>query len=298
MREEREAIADNGNYRNIVKEFMIDRTRRSGSFEMGQPHYHPYYELFFLISGRCRIFINHTIYYLSPGDMVLLLPYQLHKTIYDKGQTSERFTINFIPEYIEYFSSQCSPDGFRAVFSRKKLSLPPEAQEFVEELLSRMLKETVISDCYSEIQMKSLLFSLLSFLGRCKDLEQPAQTLDKGDALIQEAAQYIHAHHRENLTLETMAAYSHMSPAWFSKKFHQTAGLGFKEYLTHVRLEDAQELLLTTSLTVTEIALTCGFSNGNYFGDAFKKMVGVSPREYRFGGHSTIGGQRNNFQKI
>lgn len=285
MENKKENGTDMGNYRDIVKEFMIDRARRSSSFQMGQPHYHPYYEVYFLISGRCRIFVNHTIHYLSAGDMMILPPYRLHKTIYDAGQVSERFTVNFIPEYIRYFSTECSPEGFSAVFSRTKLSLPLENQEYVKELFSRMLKETVVSDGYSSLQIKSLLFSLLIFLGRCRDLEQPAQMLERGDAIIQEAARYIHAHHREALTLNEVAKTVHMSPAGFSRKFHETSGLGFKEYLTHVRLEDAQELLLTTNLSVTEIALTCGFSNGNYFGDVFKRRKGMSPREYRFSMH-------------
>lgn len=285
MEKKEEPGSDLGNYRDIVKEFMIDRARRSSSFQMGQPHYHPYYELYYLISGRCRIFVNHTIHYLSSGDMMILPPYRLHKTIYDAGQVSERFTVNFIPEYIRYFSTECSPEGFSAVFTRTKLSLPPENQEYVKELFSRMLKETVVSDCYSGIRIKSLLFSLLAFLGRCRDLEQPAQMLEKGDAIIQEAARYIHTHHREALTLNEVAKTVHMSPAGFSRKFHETSGLGFKEYLTHIRLEDAQELLLTTNLSITEIALTCGFSNGNYFGDVFKRIKGMSPREYRFSRH-------------
>lgn len=271
--------------RNVVNEFMVERARRAQSFAMEKPHYHPYYELYFLISGSCRMFIDHTIYYLSAGDIVMLAPYQLHQTLYGSGQPAERFTANFVPVYIEYFASQCSEDGLASIFSKRKLSVPKEQQNYVKELFLQMSKETLSSDCYSRIQLKSFLFQLLTFLGRCRGPEQPDQALDPDDAVIQNAAQYIYTHHSEPLTLEAVAKTVHMSPAWFSRKFHRAVGLGFKEYLTHVRLEDAAELLLTTSLSVTEIALTCGFSNGNYFGDAFKKARGISPREFRFSGH-------------
>jgi len=285
MEEKKGFMKTEGRYRNIVHEFMVDRAQRSPAFDMGTPHYHPYYELYYLISGNSKMFINHTLYYLSPGDMIMLSPYQLHKTTYGPGPYAKRFTVNFIPEFIEYFTSQCSKEGFDSIFSRHKLSIPSNLQDYVEQLFSQMLKETLSKDPYSKIQMKSFLFQLLSFLGRCQDIEQPAQMLDAGDAIIQQAAQYIYAHHREPLTLKSVAETAHMSPAWFSRKFHQTVGIGFKEYLNHVRIEDGEELLLTTNMTVTEIALTCGFSNGNYFGDAFKRARGVSPREFRFSMH-------------
>lgn len=272
-------------YKNVVSEFMVERARRAQAFSMEKPHYHPYYEIYFLISGSCRMFIDHTIYYLSAGDIIMLPPDRLHQTVYGSGQPAERFTANFIPSYIDYFEAQCEGEGAASIFSRHKLSVPAERQSYVKKLFQEMAKETLSADCYSRIQIKSLLFQLLTFLGRCRDLDQPAQLPAPEDAVIQEAAQYIYLHHSEPLTLEAVAQNAHMSPAWFSRKFHKTVGLKFKEYLTHIRLENAEELLLTTNLTVTEVALACGFSDGNYFGDAFKKVRGMSPREFRFARH-------------
>ena len=72
-----------------------------------------------------------------------------------------------------------------------------------------------------------------------------------------------------------------MNPTYFSKKFRETTGFGVKEYLTHIRLQNAAHLLCTTDPSITEIAGICGFSDGNYFGDAFRKHYGMSPRAYR-----------------
>ena len=53
------------------------------------------------------------------------------------------------------------------------------------------------------------------------------------------------------------------------------------EYLTFIRLRSAAHELASTADSVTEVALRCGFSNSNYFKDAFKKQYGCTPRAYR-----------------
>ena len=77
------------------------------------------------------------------------------------------------------------------------------------------------------------------------------------------------------------AAHFAVSPSHLSRVFHQETGFGVREYLIHYRIRQACDLLLNSELTVTQIADRCGFSDSNYFGDAFKKATGLSPREYR-----------------
>ena len=72
-----------------------------------------------------------------------------------------------------------------------------------------------------------------------------------------------------------------MCSTYFSRKFMEVTGYGFKEYLTNVRIKRSQEMLITGKLTVTQIAFACGFADANYFGDAFRKCTGCSPREFR-----------------
>ena len=71
------------------------------------------------------------------------------------------------------------------------------------------------------------------------------------------------------------------SPNYLSRRFRRAAGIGLHEYIVFVRLQHAARELISSSDTVTDIALRCGFSDGNYFKDAFKKKYGVTPRAYR-----------------
>jgi AraC-like DNA-binding protein len=70
-------------------------------------------------------------------------------------------------------------------------------------------------------------------------------------------------------------------PDYLTKKFRQATGTGVHEYLRFLRLQQAALELAETKETVTEIALRCGFSDGNYFKDCFRKKHDMSPRAFR-----------------
>jgi len=72
-----------------------------------------------------------------------------------------------------------------------------------------------------------------------------------------------------------------ISPSYFLSLFKKETGQTFTDYLTSVRITAAKGLLMTTALTITEIAYEVGFNNSNYFSSTFKKMTGVSAKEYR-----------------
>ena len=72
-----------------------------------------------------------------------------------------------------------------------------------------------------------------------------------------------------------------ISPYYFSKVFKEESGLNFIEYLTNIRIDKAKELLDSTSLSIKEICVSCGYTDPNYFSRSFKKKVGVTPTEYK-----------------
>ena len=100
-------------------------------------------------------------------------------------------------------------------------------------------------------------------------------------SLFPAAARFITEHYAEPITAADIAAAAGFSPNYLSRKFREAAGFGVHEYLTFIRLRSAARLLATTEGSVTEVALRCGFSNSNYFKDAFKKQYGCTPRVYR-----------------
>ncbi len=103
-----------------------------------------------------------------------------------------------------------------------------------------------------------------------------------GAALIMKARAYIDANYADpDISLSQAAAQVLLSPTYFSAVFRREAGVTFIDYLTHVRIRKAIELLRSTSLTSSEIAYRIGYQNPRYFYSVFRKVVGQPPNEFR-----------------
>ena len=99
--------------------------------------------------------------------------------------------------------------------------------------------------------------------------------------MIQEAITYIENHYNKPITREDLATRLRCSVAHFSRLFSKTTGYSYREFLLLFRLEKAKEMLERSHLKVAEIAYGAGFQDPSYFSKAFRKQVGVSPRQYR-----------------
>lgn len=260
--------------RKDIKHIIIEKGKR-GDFSPLQPdHYHNFYEIFYLLSGNCHFLLKDTVYDLEKGDLVFIAPGELHHSLYNEGENCEICMIYFKPEHL-LINNQDTTKSFMG-------SVPTLYRDNFSALLSRMLSEYAGIDQYSDSFLAVYLQEMLLMLMRHSvlDEKEPA-LLHSKDADILLATKYIYKNFKQPLSLEQVSNVASLSPTYFSKKFKQTTGMGFKEYLNYVRLKHAQAALLTTDSTITEIALEYGFNDSNYFKDLFKKVYGKSPREFR-----------------
>lgn len=102
-----------------------------------------------------------------------------------------------------------------------------------------------------------------------------------GNQIVLEAERYIKQHYCDNITLQTVAHEIHVTPTWLSKLFKRETGLTFLEYLTHVRLKKAVELLDNVQLKVYQVCDMVGYRDPVYFAKLFKKQFGCTPQDYR-----------------
>lgn len=257
-----------------LDKIVIAKRKRGSYLPLQNGHSHNFFELFYVNSGKCGFLLKDNLYRLGKGDLVLVAPGELHHSIYDDEDTCEIIIIMFKKEHIKLDVFD-NPHSFMG-------SIPDLYMDDLNGLFAKMLSESAEIDKYSEIYMRLYLSEILLLLMRHSVMnEEDPELINSKDAEILKATRYIYSNFRKALTLEEVSGIASLSSSYFSRKFKQTTGMGFKEYLNYVRLKHAQTALLTTDSTITDIALEYGFNDSNYFKDLFKKIYGKSPREYR-----------------
>jgi AraC family transcriptional regulator of arabinose operon len=130
---------------------------------------------------------------------------------------------------------------------------------------------------YQRYESGVFLYQFLS--GLLRDVETPLS--GNGNAFVDEALQWIHRNYSTQMSLSVMCSNIGVSLPHLTRQFHAQKGLSPMNYLTNLRLEHSISLLLNTTLTINQIAEQCGFSNGNYYTKVFRKVLFMTPTEYR-----------------
>lgn len=142
---------------------------------------------------------------------------------------------------------------------------------FEDSLLSGMNTASVMS-AENMLRYSERLFTLT---------EEALRSLVDSDDIIAKADAYIREHFRENINREDVAAVACITPNYLSKQFHSRKGMNLREYINKIRIDEAKRLLLTTNLSVSEVAGMAGYDNISYFSTVFRKHTGMSPIDWR-----------------
>ncbi|WP_225986087.1 response regulator [Psychrobacillus glaciei] len=126
-------------------------------------------------------------------------------------------------------------------------------------------------------QLRTETLLLLEHMNTIYDAHYDRVEADK----IHYIQQFIREHSHENISLDTLAQRVNLSPIYISKMFKEKLGINYIDFLTECRIEKAKKLLNDPERSLKEITFEIGYHEPNYFSKVFKKMCGVSPKEYR-----------------
>ncbi|WP_180955234.1 bifunctional transcriptional activator/DNA repair enzyme AdaA [Peribacillus deserti] len=112
---------------------------------------------------------------------------------------------------------------------------------------------------------------------------QPNQTViaSPSEKVVLQAKELLKNQYSEDWTLQDLSTRVFSSPYWLQRKFKESVGMSPFRYLTHQRIASAEQLLISTDLTITDIALNCGFKTSSHFSSLFTRQKGVPPSTYR-----------------
>lgn len=260
----------------------VEKQIRIPTFTMTYEHTHAYCEIFFLKTGSCIYHVNNNTYHLTAGEAMVVAPGDSHSTSYEGLVPCERIIVYCKPEAIPESFLKKHDSISKNIRRSGKIILDKKGQIKTDGILLRMMEENNMPDEHSFELLGLYVMEMLLCLDRsgifvCESLRvNDGISTDIADTLT-----YIAQNYRLPLSLEDVAGQINLSPTYLSKKFRKVTGITFKEYVNYIRIKQAVQALLTTDDSITKIAVDCGFNSSNYFKDIFRKINGVSPRDFR-----------------
>lgn len=222
------------------------------------------YHILLLIKGNCTVFYENEAFDFSEGNFVIYTPGQKQK--YILGAASSSFWCHFTGSAIEEILSASSLSGGVYLISSSK----------------------AVSDSFTEIIQRrnspgGKKLCIASFLELIYNIEEAVKTPVRSELQnsILPVLTYINLNYEKNLSLSFLSKKAGYSMGRFSHLFSEITGMTPIKYQNEIRLKTAAEMLLSTKNTITEIAISVGFSDPLYFSRLFKKRYKIPPSEYR-----------------
>ena len=155
---------------------------------------------------------------------------------------------------------------------------------YIESLAMRLLAECTVENLGGRIYVESLANELAVHLLRYySTLDRPVKdsTRKLPQYKLRRAIDYINDNLHEGLAIKTIAETLSMSPSYFAHVFSQATGHGPHQYVMECRIDRAKLLLRETELPLAEVAQRVGFSTQSHFSEAFHRLTGFAPSQYR-----------------
>lgn len=266
----------------VSKDFVIDHRIRHVNKDVPLTHSHQYNEIYFLQSGKCNVYIDNETFCLEDGSVLFIPAFKEHTFIYPFSQDVKRTVLYISTEQLNWYFNKDFKDEINNLFINKHLQLSRKSFSNLSNIFEKIQFEKYSLDNMSELLTKAYFFELIIYLIRCQHYTHNInQKTNLSNITIGEIVNFIENNYSRQLTLPEIAAQFGISESSLTKKIKIFTNMTFKEYLTKTRIEAAKSLLISSEKSITEIAYECGYNNSNFFGDVFKKAVGMSPSSYR-----------------
>ncbi|MBS1369148.1 MAG: helix-turn-helix domain-containing protein [Lentisphaeria bacterium] len=251
-------------------------------------HRHTFMELVLILAGEGMHLVESSSSPVRAGDVLVIPPGVWH--CYDRTETLALVNLVYDPHQL----SMPILDGhvipvFRRLFlpeeqvpeqvtAKPLLHLEPDMKEALAAKILELAADLAGSRPGKAFLGMAMFMEIAATLCR---YESPGMRIRAPEFLIGGAIQYMHENYARRITSEELCACVHMSRRNFFRRFRNAAGCTPQEYLAEIRFQHAVELLLHSDLAVTEIALHCGFCDGNYLGKLFRRKLNRTPKEFR-----------------
>ncbi|MBC7765594.1 MAG: helix-turn-helix transcriptional regulator [Hyphomonadaceae bacterium] len=252
-------------------------------------HWHYVIEILYVTSGCASLFINGEWNVFQKGEMVLIKAREAH-AIFVEHQVSY-IVVQFDISMLQATYTNINEGQYYLPFIRT--DTPARCIFDAQSVRENDIPATIISTLAEfnnaqfgyELAIRSSIFKICLYILRAWRQELDWSHHEFSTSISVETLRslllYINQNYAEDIPLDCAAKLCNLSPSYFSREFKKATGKTFKQYINFIRISEAEKLLLSTDLSITEIALSAGYATSSYFIEQFKKKKGVSPYHYR-----------------
>ena len=242
-------------------------------------HYHKEFELMVVTKGNVRVQLENETYILNKGEGVFINSGLIHMI-----SATDKTEHSFIAIVFDYTllcteSDKIFVSYIQHIINRSLLlpfSLSKEICEKIEEI-SVMFEA---ADFGYEFFIKSSLNQIFYQLMKdAKKAEVPVQNAKS--SIIKGVIDYIKENYAKTISLQELAEWANTSKEYLCRIFNEMTDISPIVYLNRYRIRQSTFLLLNSSRSISDIALSCGFNNSSYYNKLFMRHMGCTPTEFR-----------------
>lgn len=247
-------------------------------------HFHPEFELTLILKGRGKRYVGNNMADFEKNDLVLIGPDLPHCWKSEKEDGAKSVVVHFMNDFL-------GPDFFEKPELSNILSMLKRSASGIfftgETAKNALPKMELLSVEENPFRKMFRLLDVMEDLARSSEY----QLLDHGGTVAQlphinkermnVAMGYIVDNFRQEIILNEVAAEVNMSPNAFCKYFKKATDKTFMETVIDYRINFAMQQLLSTEKPVAEIAMESGFGDVSHFYKLFKRLIKISPLQYR-----------------
>lgn len=232
-------------------------------------HIHEGYAIGVVLEGAEAFYYRGGNHVAERGQIIVINPCEIH--------TGQAFRLELGWTYRVFYPSIALMQQFNGQIPYFGDPLIPD--KALAEMLIRVHQHLEVSD--TQLARDSQLYLALETLVNTHAVNRTSPRRFSPELhTVQKVRAYIRDHYTQNITLNDLTNVAGLTPSHLVRVFHQQTGLPPHKYLIHVRIERAKELLKMGE-TLAQVAFATGFTDQSHFTRRFKKVVGVTPGQYR-----------------
>lgn len=302
-----------GTPENPFSQYHISDVKRAFQIPV---HWHDELEIIYVKHGKLHVTISGENYIGNPKEAFVVSPGSLHFMGSPTGDV-DYYTFLFPVEYISFQTDDIMEKTILSPLKHGRVMIKPQINDMAEDICERLIEiNTNISYLkkktsestkerknrenhkynksddiavlnINEANINAQFETKITIIKFIQKMWQNGLILENAangtNTTEKEMITYIRQNYTREISLQEFGMQFHLSEKYISRYFKEHFHITLSQYINHLRLEHARQLLQESTVPVTEVALQSGYQNVSYFIRCFKKMYGVSPLKYRKG---------------